>query len=293
VPILYNKPFVVTIHDLTMYHYPRPEATTLGPLKFWFKDKAHRLVVRHAVRKAKKIIVTSEFTKQDVRKTLGVPMEKMVVTYQAPFERYKLQDTNKFKIQNSKFKITEPYVLYVGAAYPHKNLGGLLKAWKIFCEKYGEDYKLVLVGQKNYFYNNLQSSIFNLKSVVHLDNVSDDELVSLYSNASLFVFPSLYEGFGLPPLEAMSHGVPVASSNRACMPEVLGEAALYFDPENYEQMADVIHRGLMDEDVRFQLKNNASELLKAYSWEKLARETLCLYEDVMNMFPSPGRRGVG
>lgn len=278
VPLLYNKPFVVTIHDLTMYHYPRPEATTLGPLKFWLKDRAHRLVVRHAVKRAKKIFVTSEFTKQDVHQTLKVPMEKMVVTYQAPFENKRSIDYSLLSIVSGK------YVLCVGAAYPHKNLGGLLKAWRIFCEKYGGGYKLVLVGKNNYFYNNLQSSrlsggqaIFNLQSAIHLNNVSDDELVSLYSGTRLFIFPSLYEGFGLPPLEAMSHGVPVVSSNRACMPEVLGEAALYFDPENYEQMADVIHRGLTDEDVRFELKNNAVELLKMYSWEKLARETKMWY----------------
>ena len=85
VPLFYNDPFVVTIHDLIMYHYPRPSATTLGPIKFWFKDLAHRIVLRHAVRKAKKIIVTSEFTRQDVHKTLGVELEKMAVIYQAPF----------------------------------------------------------------------------------------------------------------------------------------------------------------------------------------------------------------
>jgi len=281
VPILYNKPFVVTIHDLTMYHFPRPEATTLGPLKFWLKDKAHRMAVRHAVKRAKKIIVTSEFTKQDVHQTLGVQMEEMVVGYQAPFETTEKQERNKYPISNIQYPNC-PYVLYVGAAYPHKNLKGLFKAWKIFCEKYSDGYKLVLVGKDNYFYNNIQYLISNIQSAIHLNNVSDEELISLYQNARLFIFPSLYEGFGLPPLEAMSHMVPVASSNRSCMPEVLGDAALYFDPENYEQMADVIHRGLIDENVRFELQNNARELLKNYSWNKLARETLGVYKAAIN-----------
>jgi len=274
VPLSYNKPFVVTIHDLTMYHYPRPEATTLGPIKFWLKDKAHRLVVRHAVKRAKKIFVTSEFTRQDVHQTLKVPMEKMIVTYQAPFE--------KLQITNYKLQITEPYVLYVGAAYPHKNLGGLIKVWKIFNDKYGMDYKLALAGKKNYFYNQLTNSVTmkQCNNVFYKDNVSDTELVSLYTGASLFIFPSLYEGFGLPPLEAMAHGVPVVSSNRSCLPEVLGDAVLYFDPENHEQMADVIYQGLTDEDVRFELQNNARELLKMYSWEKLANETLGVYQSL-------------
>ena len=156
VPLFYNKPFVVTIHDLIMYHYPRQEASTHGRFVYWFKDLVHRLVLRHAVKKAKQIIVTSEFTKQDVHQTLGVPLEKMVVIYQAPFTKIiNNQDTNKFQISNFKFQINKPYVLYVGNAYPHKNLEGLLRAWKIFGEKYGEDYQLVLVGKNNFFYEKL------------------------------------------------------------------------------------------------------------------------------------------
>ena len=276
IPIFYNRKFVVTIHDLIMYHYPRPEATTRGRVLFWLKDKVHRIVIKHAVKRAKKIIVTSEFTRQDLHQTLNVPLEKMCVTYQAPFG---------LKTEDLRFKdsvIDKSYILYVGAAYPHKNLEGLLKAWKIFCDKYGGDYKLVLVGKASYFYNNLksirQSADLNLKSVIHLDNASDDDLVNLYKNTSLFVFPSLYEGFGLPPLEAMKNGAVVASSNRSCLPEVLGEAAIYFDPENYEQMADIIYKALTDEDIRQELKNNSQNLLLNYSWSKLASQTLRIYK---------------
>ena len=114
-------------------------------------------------------------------------------------------------------------------------------------------------------------------NVIFTGLVSDEELVCLYRSASLFVFPSFSEGFGLPPLEAMAHGVPVASSNRSCLPEVLGEAALYFDPENYEQMAEVMYRGLTDQNVRFELRQKAREELKRYSWERLSSETLEVY----------------
>ena len=271
VPLFYNDPFVVTIHDLIMYHYPRAEATTLGPIKFWLKDRAHRVVLRHAVRKAKKIIVTSEFTRQDVHKTLGVRLEKMAVVYQAPFERYKTQETNKLQI-------TKPYVLYVGNAYPHKNLERLLKAWGIFEEKFGGVYQLVLAGKSSFFYEGLKSYALCPKSAVFVGYVPDDELSQLYFNASLYVFPSLYEGFGLPPLEAQQYGVPVISSSASCLPEVLGESALYFDPENIEQMADAIHRGLTDENIRLELKQNAAENLKRFSGERMARETKKIYE---------------
>ena len=170
-------------------------------------------------------------------------------------------------------------MLYVGAAYPHKNLEGLLNAWKIFEEKYGDEYQLVLVGKKDYFY----SRIFNNRTIEQCSNIvftgfiPDEELVALYASVSLFVFPSLYEGFGLPPLEAMAHGVPVVASNRSCLPEVLGEAVLYFDPENYHQMASCIHHGLTDADLRFELKERGAEELKRFSWEKLARQTLAVY----------------
>lgn len=176
-----------------------------------------------------------------------------------------------------KYGIGKPFVLYVGAAYPHKNLEGLLKAWKLFVEKYGEGYQLVLAGKENYFYKKIRSPITDHRSLIHAGFIPDNDLATLYEHASLYVFPSLYEGFGLPPLEAQAFGVPTVSSNRTCLPEVLGESALYFDPENYEQMADVIHRGLTDENTRFELKQNAAENSSRFSWEKLAGETLEVY----------------
>ncbi len=279
VPLFYNDPFVVTVHDLIMYHYPRPEATTLGPVKFWLKDKAHRLVLNHAVKSAKQVIVTSEFTKQDMHQTLKVDMDKMIVTYQVPFiQKHENTKTQKHTID---FEITKPYVLYVGAAYPHKNLDSLLQAWGLLEDKYGDDYQLVLVGKEDYFYKKLKSKISNLKSVKYLGFVSDDDLIDLYKKASLYVFPSKYEGFGLPPLEAQQYGVPVVSSNASCLPEVLGESALYFDPENIGQMADTIHQGLVNEEIRFQLKQNARENLQRFSGGKLAKETLLIYKNFM------------
>ncbi len=296
VPLFYRGPFVLTIHDLIMYHYPRASATTLGPVVYFLKDRIHRLVLRSAARRARHIIVTSEFTKQDVRETLGVPLHEMTVTYQAPFktaseesgilniesgDAKEIAPNNPFP--NSKFYIPDsPFVLYVGSAYPHKNLFGLLKAWQIFQERNGSEYQLVLVGKDSEFYRRqIPNSKFQIPGLVHLSSVSDQELVELYKHASLYIFPSLYEGFGLPPLEAMRYGVPVVSSNRTCLPEVLGEAALYFDPESYEQMADVIDQGLRNEDLRTTLRENAKHELQRYSWKRLAAQTLALYESIV------------
>ncbi|MBU0596789.1 glycosyltransferase family 4 protein [Patescibacteria group bacterium] len=289
VPFFYNNPFVVTIHDLIMYHYPRAEATTLGPIKFWLKDKAHRILIRHAVKKAKHIIVTSEFTKNDIVDTLGAEIKNISVIYQSPFIGEKKLETGNWKLVADKYGINKPFVLYVGSAYPHKNLEGLVEAWKIFNEKYSNDYQLVLAGRENYFYKKLKSKISDpdgsvfggtdQKSVIITGFVPDNDLSILYQEASLYVFPSLYEGFGLPPLEAMAHDLPVVSSSRSCLPEVLGEAALYFDPENYEQMAEVIYQGLTDKDIRSELKQYGKENIERFSPSSLAIETLKIYNE--------------
>ncbi|MEK7644103.1 MAG: glycosyltransferase family 1 protein [Patescibacteria group bacterium] len=276
IPLMYSAPYVATIHDLIMYHYPRPDATTRGKAVYAIKDKLHRLVVRHTVASAKRVIAVSEFTKDDIRKTLGVSADKISVVYGAPYpETVKLKaDSEKENI--GRLGITKPFVLYVGSAYPHKNLANLVDAWRVLQEKFGYDFQLVLAGSRNKFYERLidEKKIGSWNDIVPTGFVSDALLSALYKRARLYVFPSLYEGFGLPPLEAMAQGVPVAASNRSCLPEVLGEAALYFDPENPEQMAEVIQLGLTDDDIRFDLRQKSKEELKRYSWEATARKTL-------------------
>jgi len=275
VPLFYNKPFVLTVHDLTMFHFPRPEATTLGPIKFWIKDKAHRFILKSATKRAKCIFVTSEFTKQDIEKHLKVPKEKMVVIYQAPFNQDKKSNPQEGVDKLKQWGITFPYVLYVGAAYPHKNLSRLLRAWKRVEEQTEKDYQLVLVGKKTPFYENLLESdgMKECKNVIYTDFVEDTDLELLYRNAKLFVFPSLYEGFGLPPLEAMTYKIPIVSSSASCLPEVLGEGALYFDPESEENMAQVIIIGLEDENIRMDIISAGKEILPSYSWNILAKKT--------------------
>lgn len=266
VPLLYRGPFVLTLHDLIMYHYPRQEASTHGPFLYGIKDRIHRFVLKSAAMRASHIFTTSEFTKKDIHTTLHIPREKMTVIYQAPFE------TKKTEKKTDK-KIPQPYVLYVGAAYPHKNLEGLLRGWNIFSSEHPE-YSLVLVGKENFFYKRLvESKLFtDAQNVIFTGFVEDDELEYLYKNASLFVFPSLYEGMGIPPLEALARGIPVVSSDKTCMKEILQDAVLYFSPENPSEIATVMEQGLTSFD-----SNRVSKVLQQYSGEKFARETLALY----------------
>lgn len=279
IPLSYTAPYVLTLHDLIMYHYPRKEASTLGPLAYWVKDKVMRRVVAHAVKHAAHIFVTSEFTKYDAHNTLKVPLENMNVIYQAPLILPSLSEEKKYEVFQ-KFSIVKPYVLYVGSAYPHKNVEGLLKAWELFNRTHTKDHQLVLAGKENYFYKRIKDTmpLVIKDSVVFTNFVDDHELSVLYKNAELFVFPSFYEGFGLPPLEAMNAGVPVLSSNRACMPEVLGQGALYFDPEDYDACANAMHNVLTDHDLRAEILENARVELKRYSWENLANQTLSIYD---------------
>jgi glycosyltransferase involved in cell wall biosynthesis len=169
----------------------------------------------------------------------------------------------------------------VGNAYPHKNLEKLIGAFEALINN-NKDLELVLVGEMDYFYQRLKKYVREkfsqlVSKVIFTDFVSDEELVVLYGNSAIYVFPSLCEGFGLPPLEAMVHGVPVVSSRSTCLPEVLGEAAVYFDATSPQDMAEKINKVLSDESSRQKLIAAGYEQIKKYSWEKMAEETLKIY----------------
>ncbi len=279
VPLFLRTPFVLTMHDLTMFRYPRLEASTHGPMVYALKQAAARWIMRSAVRRAKHIITVSDWVKEDVHAVLHTPREKMTTIYQAPFS--KPQNISAVQPLLSRYGITRPYVLCVGTAYPHKNLLNLLRAWQEFCEVHTNEYQLVLVGKRTIFYDRLFQSqeMKNSRGVVFTDFVPDNELAVLYQAAALYVFPSKSEGFGLPLLEAMQYGVPIISSNQTSLPEIAGEGALYFDPNSPSDMCRALVQGLTNEDIRLQLKVQGKSELQRYSSETFAKETLRVYED--------------
>ncbi len=281
IPLIYNQPFVVTIHDLLLLHYPTRAASTLGPIGYFFKNLAYRLVLWHATKMAKQILTVSEYSKQDIVKQLNISPKKITVTHLAPLETNN-QPTGDQKIL-AKYKITKPYILYVGVAFPHKNLTRLVDAWKIFNAQYGSDYQLVLVGKHNFFYRQLvnYSTAQSINNITFTGFIPDNELSEMYKNAKLYIFPSLYEGFGLPPLEAMQYKIPVVSSNRTCMPEVLRDAAEYFNPEDHLSMSDAIWRGISDETLRTKLVQAGQKLIHSYSWEKAGKTTWETYQKMV------------
>lgn len=281
VPILYGCPFVVTIHDLILVHYPDRQASTQNRFIYWIKYLAHRLVLWNASARARHILVPTEFGKKDLHNTLGIPLNKITVTPLAPFSLFTpLKITAEETLK--KFHITKPYILYVGAAYPHKNLTRLVHAWNTFCVQHENTHQLVLCGKKDQFYQQLIHEIITGQdSVICTDFVTDDELTALYQHATLYIFPSLYEGFGLPPLEAMQHQLPVIAANTSCLPEVLGDAAVYVDPLSETDIANAITRVLNDAPLQTELRRRAQKLLVQYDWKKTALSTWEVYQSVV------------
>jgi len=181
---------------------------------------------------------------------------------------------------NQQNKIKGPYLLCVGNAYPHKNLERLLQAFKIIL-KDSPDLSLVLVGRIDYFYNRLQEKVKGLgleNKVIFTDRVSDKMLSDLYKNALVYVFPSLSEGFGLPGLEAMKQGLPVVCSNQGSLPEIYGQAAVYFNGENVGEIAQTILQVFSDSNLRENMKKQGYLQVKKYSWQRCAQETLEIYK---------------
>lgn len=311
-PILYGKKFIVTIHDLIISHYPSSRATTLNPWLYKIKLAAYDFLISRVARKAKKIIAVSEFTKNDIVRLLKAAPEKISVIYEGVDLPCVIMDegnSNEYRVVKKKstsdvtksitqgepaggatgsaevfdeLGIKGDYLMYVGSAYPHKNLEKLIEAFGLLAKDFS-NLQLVLVGKNNFFYERLK--VFaaahlppeTRERVIFAGYRSDEEIARLYRQAKVYVFPSLLEGFGLPPLEAQNFGLPVVSSDRSCLPEILGDSALYFDPENILDMAEKIKTALNDENLRQKLIIAGEANIKKYSWGKMAKEIREMY----------------
>ena len=282
VPIFYGRKFMVTIHDLILFHYPTIKNSTLNRFVYWFKLLAYHFSIRLAVKRAFKIIAISEFTKQDIVKTLKVPSEKIVTVLEgAEFvknsgQKQEMGGEAIFK----KYAIMKPYLLYVGNAYPHKNLERLVLAFDQYQAEHNQLKQLVLVGKDDYFYQRLKQFIEGrrIKNIIITKYVSDGELVCFYREAKAFVFPSLYEGFGLPPLEALMYGVPVLSSKATSLPEILGDKVTYFKADSVRSIKLALEKSdfmpkITDKEIE--------EIKQKYSWQKMSEKTIKIYKKIL------------
>lgn len=279
VPYFYKGRFIVTIHDLILFHFPTRRTSTLSPLFYGLKMAAYKIVIRNAIKNAASILAVSQHTKNDILKHFRISSEKVFVTHEAADLLPKTPSDLPRQEVLKKYGIMKPYILYVGNAYPHKNLDVLATAFREVIRKHPL-LKLVLVGKEDYFYRRLKKFVEEerIKNIVFADFVSDNHLPIFYQEAQAYVFPSLYEGFGLPPLEAMCEGTPVICSSSSCLPEILGEAAHYFDPKATGEIAEAIEKVLIDAELRKKLISAGRKQIKKFSWERMAELTLKIYE---------------
>lgn len=281
VPWLYRRLFVVTIHDLIISHYPDSRATTLPLPVYRLKLLFYRLIVKSAAKRSAAIITVSQFSKDDISQSLKIKPEKIVVTYEG-YDRPLGQNDSCADVLR-RLGLLDDYLLYVGSAYPHKNLDNLLTAFKYLIQDDGR-LKLVLVGKDTFFYQKLKQRIEHNglgQRVVLTGFISDGDLACLYRGAKAYVFPSLIEGFGLPPLEAQSYGLPVVSSSATCLPEILGNSAIFFDPNDPYEITQKIKSVLHDNLLREDLIKRGRKNLERYSWSVLARKTFNIYRRIL------------
>ena len=278
VPIFYNRPYVVTIHDLTHSKFP-------GRKKSRFLHRlAYNAVLASSIKKSKKIIAVSESTRREILEYFGVMADKVSVVYEGINKNYRMMDKDQAMAEvTNRFKVTKPYILYVGVWRRYKNLPKLARAFD-GVRDWGQDCELVLVGEEDPFYPEIKQQILASKyasDIKMLGRVTDPELNNLYNAAKLFVLPSLAEGFGLTALEAAATGVPIACSDIATLREVLGQAAEYFDPENTDNMRDVILKVLSNPVRAEELANLGLRRAGHFDWKHAAQQTITIYEGAL------------
>lgn len=268
---LQNQKKVVTVHDIIAYIYA----------EFGFTSFRYKLTLKRTLRTADKIITDSYNTKKDLINYFDIPEQKINVIYLAADEKFKPLDSQKVSPILKKYGIFFPYILYVGGFMKHKNVPILLKA---FCKlkKEGINHKLVFTGNSNKVINNIIQKLGLQKYVMFIGYVEGEDLPALYNGADLFVYPSLYEGFGLPPLEAMACGCPVITSNTSSLPEVVGDAGIMFDPYDVDELSNVMLKVLSDNILRKDLIIKGLNRSKMFSWEKCAKDTVNVYYEVCN-----------
>ncbi len=265
-------PTVISIMDVSYIYFPEMfKKSDLYQLRHW---------TVYSAKKAKKIFTISKASKNDIIRVYGVPEERVVVTYpgiKTPVTTNQLLNMEEMK---KKYGINKDYILFVGTLQPRKNIVRLIEA---FSKIENKALDLIIVGKKGWLFEEIFAAPgrFGVEnSVKFLEFVSDSDLPLLYKHATCFVLPSLYEGFGLPILEAMQYGCPVITSNVSSLPEAGGDAALYINPEDVGDIKDKINLLLDSKKLQKELQEKGYKRVKKFSWEKTAQETLKVLQDV-------------
>jgi glycosyltransferase involved in cell wall biosynthesis len=276
-------PYVLTVHDLLEHMYGSRNFSSL-------RRSMHFYLTRRVLRGAARVMAVSQFTKSEIEKLLGVADDRIEVVYNAIDERFlhgHASDADRQLIAE-RYQVNYPFLLYAGAIRPHKNVVRIIEAFsslknELAKERLYADLKLIIIGDDLSSHPRLRRTVVSggvQNDVRFLGFVPIEVLRIFYDVAKIFVFPSLYEGFGLPPLEAMAHGTPVVTSNTSSLPEVVGNAALMVNPENVFEIRRALQQALLDSEVRARMKKLGYEQAQRFSWETSVARILEIYREV-------------
>jgi glycosyltransferase involved in cell wall biosynthesis len=264
---------IITVHDMVAFLFPGSHNTKAVLIE--------RLTLRRAIKKASQVFVVSENTRKDLLKRFKYPQNHIHLVPCAPADFYRepldAEDLAKFR---QKYKLPEKFILAVGTLEPRKNFGTLIKSFVLIKSKL-PDSKLVIVGKKGWKYENIEARLKEFKlenDVIFPGYLEAQDLKKMYTLATIFVFPSLYEGFGIPPLEAMACGCPVISSNVASLPEVVGDAGILIDPKNARKIADSVVSLIENDQIRNMLIERGRRRAEKFSWKASAEAALAVFE---------------
>jgi glycosyltransferase involved in cell wall biosynthesis len=276
-------PYVMTVHDVLEHMYRARDHSGL-------RRSLHHHLTRQVLKGAARLFAVSKFTKSEIEKLFDIPAGSIEVVYNAIDERFLGGHATEADRQllAERYVVTHPFLLYAGRISPHKNVVRIIEAFsalKAELEKDGKfsDLKLIIIGDELSKHPDLRRTVIRggvQNDVRFMGFVPIEVLRIFYDAAKIFIFPSLYEGFGLPPLEAMAHGTPVVTSNSSSLPEVVGNAAVLVNPENVFEIMRALHRVLLDQGLRDKLKQRGYEQATKFSWEASTRQILSVYREV-------------
>jgi glycosyltransferase involved in cell wall biosynthesis len=281
-PIFLSCPLVVTVHDMIWASPENFTSSNTWSIKRMLMDWYNYLVPKHAIQQASAIITVSHASKKSIEAFPGLSSDRIVVTHEAAGTAFrKINEPVRLEAVRKKYDLPSCYVLAIGASDPRKNINFLIRAYRVMPEPLKEKYKLVIVWTHPFLAQEISRQVDELdltQNVQFLKQVPNDDLALLYNAADLFVFPSRFEGFGLPLLEAMACGAPVAAANNSSIPEIAGDAALLFDANDLRDMTDTMINVLTDEGLRSRLVHRGLTRAATFSWNRCARETISVYQ---------------
>ncbi|MFA5070139.1 MAG: glycosyltransferase family 1 protein [Patescibacteria group bacterium] len=298
IPLIHPPKTITTCHDVGFERYPELyETKSIGGRKFislilgiltrvvtfgkYGNNELdyHRFSIRQALKHTYRIITPSHFTRQEIINLYKTDKNRITVVYNGFNQSNlgKVSDESLIGRALEKYNINKPYIFFLGRLERKKNIKGAFAAFKLFKEKYQTEHQLVLVGKRGLGYNEAQEIIKSSpikNDIKEIGWIAEEDKVLLLNGADFLYFPSFYEGFGIPPLEALACGLPVIASNRGSLPEILEDSAIFVDPNNIQEMAQAMYQLTVDPNIRSKLIKNGLERIKIFSWQNCARQTL-------------------